>query len=126
MVLDAACRSLRGLEFDDFLDRPAESRLAIRELGLAIGLAAIDPIERFARARPLASGRLESLDACLAVLRDALGRRNEICYFWCESGHRREASWTDHADINDVMLATSLIPEGWVVLAAPVSVSPSA
>ena len=56
------------------LGSPADHRLAFRELGLAIGLAA------------------ES--------------------FWLLPEHRQVRTWLDHEDINDVMLATSLVPEG--------------
>jgi hypothetical protein len=31
--------------------------------------------------------------------------------------HQRTRPWRDHEDINDVMLATSLVPEGFLVLA---------
>jgi hypothetical protein len=31
--------------------------------------------------------------------------------------HRREGGWVEHASINEVMLATSLHPEGFLVLA---------
>ncbi len=37
--------------------------------------------------------------------------------FWLEPAHRTAPAWIDHADINDVMLATSLVPEGFLVLA---------
>lgn len=37
---------------------------------------------------------------------------DEITAFWREPAHRRAATWTDHEDINDVMLATSLLSRG--------------
>jgi hypothetical protein len=91
------------------LRRPASQRLAFRELGLAIGLSAIDLIgvsggggselqrwtERFEPYRALAAG---------------------IRSFWLDSGHRTAPTWPEHRDINEVMLATSLAPEGFVVL----------
>ena len=94
-----------GLEASDWarlLQLPAGSRLAFRELGLAIGLAAV----------PL----LGEVDARLA---DRLGAfvplRSAIESFWTLPAHRAEASWRDHQDINDVMLATSLMPSGYLL-----------
>ena len=40
----------------------------------------------------------------------------EIESFWLPPEHRRVRTWLDHEDINDVMLATSLVPEGFLVL----------
>lgn len=36
--------------------------------------------------------------------------------FWRTPEHRRARSWSEHRDINEVMLATSLAPEGFLVL----------
>ena len=78
---------------------PAEYRLAFRELGLAIGLAAIDVmnVSRFER---------------FAGLREAINA------FWLEPEHRRSHTYRTHEDINDVMLATSLAPTGLLALQA--------
>ena len=42
--------------------------------------------------------------------------RAEIESFWLAAGHREVRAWLDHEDINDVMLATSLVPEGFLML----------
>jgi hypothetical protein len=42
--------------------------------------------------------------------------RAEIEEFWLEPEHRRAVTWVEHENINDVMLATSLEPEGFLVL----------
>jgi hypothetical protein len=38
----------------------------------------------------------------------------EIERFWLEPGHRESSNWRNHRDINDVMLATSLAPAGYL------------
>ncbi len=119
VLLDGACRSLREFGHTHDLGRPADSRLAFRELGLAIGLAALEPIERLVKARPVSSIEIGSLEARLEVLRESRGLRAAICEFWCEPAHRRAPTWVEHADINEVMLATSLLPDGWVALNSP-------
>ena len=62
-----------------------------------------------AAANPAHAWILESLS------RDA-GLRDEIEAFWLEPAHRQVATWTEHRDINEVMLATSLAPEGFLVM----------
>jgi hypothetical protein len=36
--------------------------------------------------------------------------------FWLDTDNRQSASWTDHLDINTVMLASSLMPDGFLCL----------
>ena len=37
--------------------------------------------------------------------------------FWLAPEHQRADTWTEHRDINEVMLATSLAPDGFIDLA---------
>ena len=88
------------------LRRPASQRLAFRELGLCIGLHAV-PILR----EPTISGDV-------ATVLDALGRFVALAptleAFWLDPAHREGS----HRDIDDVMLATSLVPAGFLRLGA--------
>lgn len=61
--------------------------------------------------QPLLHARLEALKAFLP-----LGA--EIESFWRNPEHQRAATWIEHHDINNVMLATSLVPDGLLVLPA--------
>ncbi len=81
------------------LDGSAHRRLAFRELGLAIGIAAVELLPP----GPLAT---------FVPLRHAIEQ------FWLAPESRRARTWTEHEDINDVMLATSLVPSGFLVLTA--------
>jgi hypothetical protein len=47
----------------------------------------------------------------------ALGE--EIVSYWRAPAHRRARSWSGHRDINEVMLATSLAPAGFLLLPPP-------
>lgn len=101
------------------LDRPAAGRLAFRELGLAIGLEGVRwMLERVTEegTRPFNGNdlrqHLESLGAYLP-----LGRR--IVTFWLDPESRRSPGWREHEDINDVMLATALEPDGYLLIPAP-------
>lgn len=103
--------SLQAFSRSSPLTEPANDRLAFRELGLSIGLHAIelseDIIRRLARDRTPTESSVERLFASgpLAVAVEA---------FWSDPVHRRANTWTDHRDINCVMLATSLMPQGFV------------
>lgn len=80
---------------------PAYDRVAFRELGLAIGLAAFQEIDR--DALPVAART-----ACAQIDRHAQ-LRAQIEASWLRREHRASRTWTEHADINDVMLACSLV-----------------
>jgi len=90
------------------LDRPAGARLAFRELGLAIGLAAIERAsDELGGTRALSRGELAPL------LRHG-HLRERIDGFWLDPAHREAPTWKEHLDINEVMLATSLMPGGYL------------
>lgn len=101
--------SLHAFGRSSLLSRPAEHRLAFRELGLAIGVNGLPRIralvERDPELAPVITGLLRYRPLA-----------DEIQTFWSDSGHRLSSSWTDHRDINTVMLATSLAPEGFLQL----------
>ena len=110
-VLQAADRSLATVRRTRLFDLPPEQRLAFRELGLAIGLAAAtrlasgeafdgDPLPTVAhRAEPLAGwGHL----------------RSSIQELWLDPDSQAAPTWASHEDINTVMLATSLAPQGYL------------
>ncbi|MBW2225185.1 MAG: hypothetical protein JRF54_13410, partial [Deltaproteobacteria bacterium] len=42
----------------------------------------------------------------------ALG--SDIKSFWLDPEHRETNAWTEHRDINEVMLATTLVPAGFL------------
>lgn len=45
--------------------------------------------------------------------------RDDIESFWRDPEHRQARIWSEHRDINEVMLATGLVPEGFLVLLSP-------
>src|SRR2546423_988463 len=86
---------------------PAEQRLAFRELGLAIGLAAVEHLAVLGKPPPA---------PLIAELRRVIPLRATLEKFWLDPSHQRAASWQEHIDINTVMLATSLVPDGFLIL----------
>jgi hypothetical protein len=89
--LHAAIREAARIGLARYLSRrelhaPAAHRLAFRELGLAIGLT----------------------DTRYAAVGDGIRE------FWLDPANRANRTWTEHADINEVMLATCLVPQGFL------------
>jgi hypothetical protein len=113
-LLGAGLFGLQGYLAQLDLRSPARRRLAFREVGLTIGLAAVGLMEQDARSEP---ERFSGVLGALAQLSRYMPVRSEIESFWLSSEHRRTPTWLDHEDINDVMLATSLLPQGFLVLA---------
>jgi hypothetical protein len=105
-LLDAAHSGLAIYVRGGDLQLPARYRLAFRELGLAIGLHAV---ERMQAADPGQRAQLEGLAQYLPLAGD-------IEAFWLDPAQQRSATWIEHQDINTVMLATSLVPDGYLDL----------
>jgi hypothetical protein len=117
LLTDLLKASLAGLESyrgSEQLTHPARYRLAFRELGMSIGLHAAQKARgliektglRFPREYPIPS-QLRKLDALIS-----LGETIEN--FWLQPEHRQSETWLKHKDINSVMLATSLVPGGYL------------
>jgi hypothetical protein len=111
-LLAAALAGLDAYLRGGGLRGPAERRLGFRELGLAIGLEAV------ARLRHMAPGTSEGARR-QALLRGLAGCERviaDIVSFWLEGEHQRGRGWSEHRDINEVMLATALVPDGYLSL----------
>jgi hypothetical protein len=115
-MLGAALAGLSHYERQGELERPAATRLAFREIGLAIGLQAVERMQRAVEEGGGGPGRGPEIRSRLDALMSHGPLRGEIERFWLEPGHRRAESWREHLDINEVMLATSLAPDGLLEL----------
>jgi len=110
-LLEAALAGLRSYARQHPQTRPAAERLAFRELGLAIGLKAMAKMSN--NTLKVRDSRVDSL---LLTLRPYLKLQPLIQAFWSNLDNRREETWIAHRDINAVMLATSLVPDGCMTL----------
>lgn len=110
-LIGAAIDGLSGWIGRGDLAEPPTRRLAFRELGLAIGLRAA---ERLARdGRGIVSDTLTKALAGIAPL------GGHIVDFWRDPARHAEPTWLDHRDIDEVMLATALEPDGFLTLGRP-------
>jgi len=109
-LLDAALAGVAAYARRQPLRQPVAQRLAFRELGLAIGLQGMPRIgaSRLAAPAPLA--------ALLARLSDYQPFARSIADTWRDPQHQRTHAWRMHEDINAVMLATCLLPSGYLDL----------
>ncbi len=106
--------SLQAFSRNNSLNHPAEYRLAFRELGLSIGLHAINRMQKRIEQKPESFSDAGRLLATLARLSDFHHLHQSIESFWVEPARRSIKIWQEHADINSVMLATSLAPDGYL------------
>jgi len=106
-VLEASCISLQAYLPKDIVHLPANSRLAFRELGLAIGLHAAQKL----------SDMSEKLSISQELLERILKHKplaSKIIEFWLNPKNQQAKSWQKHRNINMVMLAASLVPDGYL------------
>jgi hypothetical protein len=113
-TLNAAVVGLSIYSRDNSMHLPAANRLAFRELGLAIGLQAVDRIESHVSRNPDLSRGEHRVTPLLDALQHYMPLLDQIEQFWLDPENREVPSWKEHHDINMVMLATSLAPEGYL------------
>jgi len=106
--------SLQAFVNNNQLNLPAEYRLAFRELGLAIGLHTIGRMQKTIERNPENFTNADQLNATLSKLTRFHRIDEFIESFWLQPEHRSVDSWLEHADINNVMLATSMAPDGFL------------
>ncbi len=113
-LLYSSLVGLKAFRRKNPLELPADYRLAFREMGLAIGLRAVEKVQGLIKQ---SSGIFLDKTPLLSKIEDLMGYIplcEEIEKFWLEDTNREVESWTAHRDINMVMLATCLAPDGFL------------
>jgi hypothetical protein len=106
--------SIRGLKPCAVGDLPAHYRLAFRELGLSIGLHAVERLDTLIKQNPVLFSKDRLLHSPVEILMRYVPMHETIEKFWLEDANRKSVTWKEHRDINMVMLATSLAPDGYL------------
>jgi hypothetical protein len=106
-VVNSALLGVEAFARSSSLEYPAEYRLAFRELGLAIGLFAVENL-REEMEENLGLSHRESLQRRVDVLMGYVSLGEAIRQFWTDGRNRETATWIEHREINMVMLATSI------------------
>jgi hypothetical protein len=115
-LLESSLIGLGSFVRQNSLNLPSAYRLAFRELGLSIGLRAVEKIEGLIEQSPGPFRKRGSLRSLLKGLSRHAGLKKMIETFWLERANREAESWIGYHDINRVMLATSLAPDGFLRL----------
>ena len=113
-VVDAALVGLEAFADSGSPRLPADYRLAFRELGLSIGLSGVEGLLHMIHENPALFGGDSSLQVQVEALQSYVPLGEAIERFWLDSRNQAAGSWTEHREINMVMLATSLAPEGFL------------
>ena len=115
-LLHSAKTGVDAFSLTDTLNYPAEYRLAFRELGLSIGLQTIKKMMQVIQQHPEHFPAQQSLISQLADFSPHLSLIKKIEMFWLTTTNQQSNTWTEHIDINSVMLATTLRPDGYLLL----------
>ena len=118
-LMAAALPGIQHLRASAELSGDAGRRLAFRELGLVIGLEGLPLIAAALAAAPERFVDRERTTSLLGSLQSRAWLAPEIRTFWLQARSQEARTWREHLDINAVMLATSLVPEGYLVLREP-------
>ena len=113
-LLDVSVEGLGSYVRQGPLDLPAEYRLAFRELGLSIGLRAVEKLQGLLKRKRRFFPKKHPVHRHIESLNQFSPFSETIETFWLE--HMEAKTWIEHRDINMVMLATSLAPDGYLLL----------
>jgi hypothetical protein len=115
-LLDSSLLGLQSYERKNSLNLPANYRLAFRELGLSVGLHAIEKLLVLIKQTSRDFNRKHRLHSRTESLMQYVPLSDIIETYWLEPTNRQTNEWMAHRDINMVMLATSLAPDGYLSL----------
>jgi hypothetical protein len=115
-LLDSSLPGLESYVRMNPLKLPPDYRLAFRELGLSIGMRAVEKLQGVIEEKGDLFKKRDSLRTHIEILMRYTPLIETIEKFWLERTSREAKSWMDHRDINMVMLATSLTPDGFLAL----------
>lgn len=91
---------------------PVTRRLAFRELGLSIGLCAARVMNERTQREVVGNLRRPHFRTVFDALGPYFAAADAINRFWLHPEHQASRTWLEHRDINEVMLATALVPQG--------------
>ena len=115
-VVDSAMLGLEYFVIKNQLEYPAEYRLAFRELGLSIGLSAVEKLKKGIEENPGVFSQESRLQKLAEDLMVYLPLRKTIEQFWMDERNRQANTWIEHREINMTMLATSLAPDEFLTI----------
>jgi len=118
-LLTASLTGLQAYTSSREMELPAGHRLAFRELGLAIGLQAVERMWQTLEHGPTSVSSRSAVRTLLQALMQFVPLAERLVTFWRDPAHQNTPSWAEHRDINEVMLATGLAPDGFLTVLPP-------
>ena len=113
-LLSAAYNGIERFVRGGILEQPVKYRLFFRELGLSIGLHAVEIVENTLDKYPDKFEQKELINELLSRFEKYMGLSETIEQFWMHPKNQQNETWNKDIDINSVMLATSLVPDGFL------------
>jgi len=95
-------------------DLPADYRLAFREMGLSIGIKGVEYLYNILKLNKTNFERYNIHKQISKSLLDYMPLAVSLEDFWLNDENQKSNTWTEHREINMVMLATSLAPCGFL------------
>jgi hypothetical protein len=120
-LLDGCNYGLTSFVSAGNLARTISNRLAFRELGLSIGLKAVSAIAHRITNRGSYFEIRGNLRRSINLLQQQDSIGDEIIGEWLPHAVNQNKSWRAHQDINEVMLATALIPNTFLSIGRAIS-----
>lgn len=113
-LLNSALLGIKSYRGTGQLALNSEYRLAFRELGLSIGFKGLDLMEKCIENNPEIF-----ISAHLKQLKQLQNYQYMVRYideFWLDPKNQDALNWKEHRDINTVMLATAIYPDGFLII----------
>ena len=115
-LLQASLTGLLSVVQSGVLELPAVYRLPFREFGLSIGLQAVSRLAQYADRTSSRDGHRQELLRLVEMLSAFQPLVKTVGDFWQHPANRQADTWEEHLDINSVMYATSLSPDGFLTV----------
>ncbi len=95
---------------------PAVYRLAFREMGLSIGIKGVEYVDLLLKSNKTYFKEYDFLNQHIESLKEHMPLAASLESFWLKDENRKSKNRIEHQEINMVMLATSLIPCGYLLI----------
>lgn len=115
-LLNAAANGIERFIISSPFNYPAQYRLPFRELGLSIGMHGVKMMRDLFDVNIESFNDKETINESLLRLQSYMPLAKIIEEFWIDAKHQLVSTWTEHIDINTIMLATSIAPNGFLKL----------
>jgi hypothetical protein len=113
-ILGSGLIGLKTYEQNNPQDLPAQFRLAFREMGLSIGIKGLEYLNKLLESNKVHFIDYQMLNDIINRLRKYFPLADSLENFWLNDENQKSNTWTEHREINMVMLATSLTPCGFL------------